>query len=197
MKRTAKRQPIAHSKAHFTVFIGIESFLMKPTPLKQSPLHKHKLVSPYKLIEGKHTHLINRHVLSFVDVFSRTLWFRMCGRWCLTGTPLQNKLDDLFALMHFLRLTPFSDRQWWQTFVARSMTADSGVRRLAKFLPFVTLRRTKKQVIDGKPTVELPPRVDTIIEVELSEMERKVYDMVLARGRSIFNALDESGNVVR
>ena len=118
-------------------------------------------------------------------------------RWCLSGTPLQNKLDDLFALMHFLKLEPFSERQWWQTFVARTMTTDGGVRRLAKFLPFVTLRRTKKQIIDGKPIVELPPRVDTIVEVELSEKERKVYDLVLARGRAIFKALDENGIVVR
>lgn len=38
-------------------------------------------------------------------------------RLCLTGTPVQNKLDDVFALIKFLRLEPFDDKNIWTEFI--------------------------------------------------------------------------------
>ncbi len=38
-------------------------------------------------------------------------------RLCLTGTPVQNKLDDVFALVKFLRLQPFDDKNIWTEFI--------------------------------------------------------------------------------
>lgn len=34
-------------------------------------------------------------------------------RWCITGTPIQRRLDDLYGLLKFLGASPFDVRRWW------------------------------------------------------------------------------------
>lgn len=34
-------------------------------------------------------------------------------RWCITGTPIQRRLDDLYGLLKFLKLNPFDVSRWW------------------------------------------------------------------------------------
>lgn len=38
-------------------------------------------------------------------------------RWCLTGTPIQNRLEDLHSLLHFLRLEPWGDISYFRSFI--------------------------------------------------------------------------------
>lgn len=42
-------------------------------------------------------------------------------RWVLTGTPIQNRLDDLWSVVKFLRLEPFDDKHWWNSALASSV----------------------------------------------------------------------------
>jgi DNA repair protein RAD5 len=38
-------------------------------------------------------------------------------RWCLTGTPIQNNLTDMFSLLHFIKYTPWSEYECWNKYI--------------------------------------------------------------------------------
>ncbi|VDI13420.1 SWI/SNF-related matrix-associated actin-dependent regulator of chromatin subfamily A3 [Mytilus galloprovincialis] len=72
-------------------------------------------------------------------------------RWALTGTPIQNKLLDIFSLLRFLRCSPFDEYKLWKKQVERD---NSGHSRLNVLVKCLLLRRTKNQVDKaGKPLV--------------------------------------------
>lgn len=43
-------------------------------------------------------------------------------RWCLTGSPILNDKNELFALCKFLRVNLFSDWDWWYQYLNKSRT---------------------------------------------------------------------------
>ncbi|CAC5386781.1 TTF2 [Mytilus coruscus] len=103
-------------------------------------------------------------------------------RWALTGTPIQNKLLDIFSLLRFLRCTPFDEYKLWKKQVER----DSGHSRLNVLVKCLLLRRTKTQVDKaGKPLVALPSKTVKEYEIKLSESERKVYEKIFAQSKDV------------
>ena len=115
-------------------------------------------------------------------------------RWGVTGTPLQNKLDDLFSLLKFLQMSPFDNAVWWRDLILRPLRAADlrGPARLAAILRMCCIRRTKDDMYDGKPLVVLPPLTREIRKLEFSPPERKQYDELKAATVEKFNALLEA-----
>lgn len=67
-------------------------------------------------------------------------------RWCLTGTPMQNNLDELQSLVHFLRVQPYDDLNHWRENIDKPMKAGEGhiaIKRLHTLLRCFMKRRTK------------------------------------------------------
>ena len=105
-------------------------------------------------------------------------------RWCLTGTPIFNQVQDLSALLKFLRVYPFDSTYYFKTHVVQPLKTDEveGIHRLKKLFRCVALRRTKNAVMDE---LELPPRRTRVHAVDFNPHESEIYQM-LRRSLSYF-----------
>ena len=122
-------------------------------------------------------------------------------RWVLTGTPIVNRLEDLFSLVRFLRVEPWSNFSFWKTFITVPFESNDFIRALdvvQTVLEPLVMRRTKDmKTPSGEALVPLPPRTIEIESVELSKPEREVYDYVFARAKRTFAANVEAGTVMK
>ena len=119
-------------------------------------------------------------------------------RWCLTGTPMQNNLDELQSLIRFLRIKPYDELAIWKGQITRPMSQGRGgvaIKRLQFYLKAFMKRRTKdvlKQsgalIPGGKPTVDgqsngfkITARKIENVLAEFSPEERRFYDRLEQR----------------
>jgi superfamily II DNA or RNA helicase len=101
-------------------------------------------------------------------------------RLVLTGTPVENRLLDLWSLFAFAFPGLLGTRTDFQRLYSEKgdTTGDARQRLAARVRPFL-LRRTKSQV-----AADLPPRVEEDLSVELELAQRKLYDAELKRVRA-------------
>ncbi|KAH9898181.1 SNF2 family N-terminal domain-containing protein [Cubamyces lactineus] len=121
-------------------------------------------------------------------------------RLCLTGTPVQNKLDDVYALIKFLRLAPFDDKNTWNEYIGTPVkfAQPLGVARLQTIMRCITLRRTKEsRAEDGKKILSLPPRRDELRYLKFDEHERAIYDRFFTESKAEFHELSHKNEVMK
>lgn len=122
-------------------------------------------------------------------------------RWVLTGTPIVNKLEDLFSLVRFLRVEPWNNFSFWRTFITVPFESGNFVKALdvvQTVLEPLVMRRTKDmKTPDGQALVALPPKRIEVVQVELSETERKIYDYVFTRAKRTFQENVQAGTVMK
>jgi superfamily II DNA or RNA helicase len=115
-------------------------------------------------------------------------------RVALSGTPVENRLDELWSQLHFTNRGLLGGRSVFDERFARPIAAGdpgSAERLRRKIRPFV-LRRLKKDVAP-----ELPPRIESILYCELEDQERDVYEAIRAATRKeVVSRLAEGGNVL-
>jgi len=119
-------------------------------------------------------------------------------RWCLTGTPIQNKLEDLYSLLKFLKVEPFSSKTIWNKYFGkgRMESQEVGVSQLQTLMKSLTLRRTKQTKIKGVPIIQLPERSDYVVKIDLSETERKLYNRIEDKAYQLLESQESSSMYV-
>ncbi|CAJ1941150.1 unnamed protein product [Sphenostylis stenocarpa] len=106
-------------------------------------------------------------------------------RLLITGTPLQNNLHELWALLNFLLPEIFSSAEtfdeWFQ--ISGENDEQEVVQQLHKVLRPFLLRRLKSDVEKG-----LPPKKETILKVGMSQMQKQYYKALLQKDLEVVNA---------
>ncbi|KAI1318098.1 hypothetical protein EDD11_007150 [Mortierella claussenii] len=120
-------------------------------------------------------------------------------RWCLTGTPVQNKLDDLYALVKFLQMHPFDEKVQWTHYFSKPIKAANpiGITRLQTLMKVITLRRTKSQMVDGQPLLDLPTRTDHRRVLELSLNERQLYQRMESQAKQTVDQIVQENKIMK
>ncbi|CAA7041549.1 unnamed protein product [Microthlaspi erraticum] len=108
-------------------------------------------------------------------LFSSLKQFKSKQRILLTGTPLQNKMDELFVLMNFLDPEKFESLENFQK-EFHEINKEEQISRLHRMLAPHLLRRRKKEVLK-----DLPPKKELILRVDLSSQQRELYKDILTR----------------
>ena len=119
-------------------------------------------------------------------------------RWCLTGTPMQNNLDELQSLIKFLRIKPYNDLAVWKEQITKPLAQGRGgiaIKRLQFYLKAFMKRRTKDVLKregalnpGGKPSKDgqnngfkiTARKVESVL-ADFSPEERKFYERLEQR----------------
>jgi SWI/SNF-related matrix-associated actin-dependent regulator of chromatin subfamily A protein 2/4 len=132
-------------------------------------------------------HRMKNHHCKLTQILNQ--YYEAPHRILLTGTPLQNNLPELWALLNFLLPTIFQScnnfEQWFNT--PFSMTNEKVelneeekiliIRRLHKVLRPFLLRRLKKEVES-----QLPDKVEYVIKCDMSALQRQMYVHMQKKG---------------
>ena len=115
-------------------------------------------------------------------------------RLSLSGTPVENRLDELWSQMHFTNPGFLGGRSHFSARYEKPILAGDATalaRLRARLEPFV-LRRLKKEV-----AADLPPRTETTLYSELGEDERETYEALRETSRREIGAkFSNGGNVM-
>ncbi|KAL7242528.1 hypothetical protein ACSBR1_014995 [Camellia fascicularis] len=129
---------------------------------------------------------------------ARACWgLRAKRRWCLSGTPIQNAVDDLYSYFRFLRYDPYAVYKSFCSSikVPISRNPTNGYKKLQAVLKTIMLRRTKGTLLDGEPIINLPPKSVELKKVDFSEEERDFYCRLEADSRAQFAEYAAAGTV--
>ncbi|KAL4115344.1 hypothetical protein PRIC2_013507 [Phytophthora ramorum] len=99
----------------------------------------------------------------------------------MTGTPLQNGVFELWCLLNFIEPDKFPSQQEFYDEFGDLNTAEQVAQLHEQLRPYM-LRRVKEDVEKS-----IPPKEETIVDVELTTMQKKYYRAIFERNRQFLN----------
>lgn len=122
-------------------------------------------------------------------------------RWCLSGTPMQNSVEEIFSLIKFCRIRPYNDWEKFNKDIARPLKAkyqagqQRAMEKVQALLKAILLRRTKKSEIDGKPILNLPEKHTIENRAIFKDDELKFYKALETQTQIQFNKFVKNGSI--
>ena len=113
-------------------------------------------------------------------------------RWCLTGTPLHNSVDDFYSLFRFLRMRMFKDYGIFRQRITKELKT-GGLQRLQVILNTCLVRRLKTMQVNGEPLIVLPERNVLLEKHEFTPQERDFYQAMETHAKAQFSVYVQEG----
>lgn len=124
-------------------------------------------------------------------------------RWCMTGTVIHNHVNDVFSLLHFLRVKPWSSWAFWQRGIVANIESKdieaqkTAMSLLRDIISSITLRRKKTtRDTDGNCIVHLPRKTVEIVRLTPSVEESDFYAALYQRSVVQFDTFVRQGKVM-
>ncbi|KAF4658791.1 DNA helicase rad5 [Perkinsus olseni] len=114
--------------------------------------------------------------------------------WCLSGTPVQNTLEDLFPIIQFLHVEPWSSFAFFKRHIVDPVKEgdQAGRAALHNMLSRIMIRRTKEtKDSNGQPLVQMPDKLVHTLEIPLAAEEEEIYTHLFWRSHLEFNSFIE------
>ncbi|EHY57601.1 putative ATP-dependent helicase C17A2.12 [Exophiala dermatitidis] len=122
-------------------------------------------------------------------------------RWALTGTPMQNSVEEMYSLVKFCRIRPYNEWNLFNRDICQPLkkTRDyyggkaKAMQALQALLRAILLRRNKSSTINGQPILQLPSKTTIEERVTFSEDELTFYKALENRAQIQFNKYIKAG----
>ncbi|KAH0834326.1 DNA repair helicase rad5,16 [Fonsecaea pedrosoi] len=154
------------------------------------PLHRIKF---HRIVLDEAHHIKNHTSKTSIAVRALTGIYR----WCITGTPILNYIEELFPYFSFLRVPHTGDyATFCHNYCNNRINKDPvNMGRLHNVLRGIMLRRTHVDTLFNAPIVKLPGITHNTILVEFNAVERNIYNIVKSRYIQRINTYSTSGNL--
>jgi SNF2 family DNA or RNA helicase len=106
------------------------------------------------------------------------------NRLVLTGTPIENRLLDVWSLMGFAMPGILGDRKYFRDNFDKRKDGQSQTRLTARLRPFL-LRRTK-----GEVALDLPPKIEEDVFSEMETLQQQLYRAELERIQKVLLGIE-------
>lgn len=144
----------------------------------------------YLIIDEAHRIKNEKSVLSQV-----VRLFDTRHRLLITGTPLQNNLQELWALLNFLMPSIFSSshdfNEWFDISNITLNDQNFMIIQLHKILRPFMLRRLKREV-----ETKLPPKKELYVFLSMTDLQRDLYRKILTRNIDVLNGFGEKSQLM-
>ncbi len=139
---------------------------------------------PWRSVVVDEAHRLRNRNSKLLECLMTTMQLGMSSydfqhRILMTGTPLQNNVEELWSLMNFVEPNNFSSRE---NFMDRykDMETENQVRSLQKKIAPHMLRRVKEDVAH-----DIPPKEETMVDVELTMLQKRYYRAIFEKNHAI------------
>ncbi|SBT40678.1 DNA repair protein RAD5, putative (RAD5) [Plasmodium ovale wallikeri] len=142
------------------------------------------------------------HVIKNKNAIQSIAVWKLMGerKWCLTGTPIQNSLYDIFPLFRFLGIKPYGTIEWWNKEIVDYVNKNKlniALDVVRKISSPILLRRTKKsKTKDGDNIIYLPKKNIHLMKLEFTLEEEDFYRAIFYRSKTKFDTYMHDGNVL-